>query len=338
MRDLNAIKAISIRQVATALGFELSGNSARCKLPDHEDNRPSFYILKKYNTFKCFGCGRAGDAISLVRAMRGASFPEACNWLTERFGAQVHSSAIRRPKERNEVKSLPATAKASAQEDFSEIYSWLLSHSPLQSSGRAYLISREIGDNTQHHFRIGQIGHDSIRSALQAWDINELKRSGLLSASGRGLVFPNKSILVPFFDHGKVIYLQSRNLPPADAKYRWMNPREISKPVFNTDILQEDFSTIALCEGVTDVLSAYELGHMALGFLGATTQLSTVVIEQLRGKNVEIYGDADGSGRKFATYMEKVLASQGLTAITKRFPAGPKDFNDYLIHTRRNQK
>ncbi len=40
---------------------------ARCPLPDHEDNSPSFTVYPSNNSWFCYGCLRGGDVIELAR-------------------------------------------------------------------------------------------------------------------------------------------------------------------------------------------------------------------------------------------------------------------------------
>jgi DNA primase len=44
----------------------------RCPLPDHDDHDPSFYIFSLPDgteLFKCFGCGRVGNILSIMSAI-----------------------------------------------------------------------------------------------------------------------------------------------------------------------------------------------------------------------------------------------------------------------------
>src|SRR3546814_8347217 len=59
---------------------------ARCRLPGHDDEHPSFSVRSRTNRFNCFACNRGGDAIDLVRIMEGTDFLGACRWLGGRFG------------------------------------------------------------------------------------------------------------------------------------------------------------------------------------------------------------------------------------------------------------
>lgn len=80
---------------AEALIEELSGSPVRmsgqslktkCFLPGHRDNTPSFNYSPRRGTWKCFGCGRGGDVISLVQEAMSLDFNSSVSWLSSRFG------------------------------------------------------------------------------------------------------------------------------------------------------------------------------------------------------------------------------------------------------------
>lgn len=80
-----------------ARGVELirSGKRVKCKcpLPDHpNDNTPSFNIGEfpdggEY--FKCFGCGKSGNVISLIRLMEGKKKGQIVKELSRSHGVDV---------------------------------------------------------------------------------------------------------------------------------------------------------------------------------------------------------------------------------------------------------
>ena len=45
--------------------------------PFHSEKTPSFYVYPDTQSFYCFGCQAAGDAISFVRKINSIDYPEA---------------------------------------------------------------------------------------------------------------------------------------------------------------------------------------------------------------------------------------------------------------------
>lgn len=60
---------VSLKQVSPVL--------YRGMCPLHDDNDPSLHIYTETNTFKCFGCGKWGDAAQFLQYLQGLSYSDA---------------------------------------------------------------------------------------------------------------------------------------------------------------------------------------------------------------------------------------------------------------------
>lgn len=129
----------------------------------HDTASPSFTVSKARNTWRCFGCGEHGDAITLVQKIYGLGFLDACNWLCGHFGiigGDVPLSQLARsvslaasPKPVNPTHSAP-----SATPD-PELYTWLVERcGPVKASlGTTYLQSHGIEPNLAFKFGIVEL-------------------------------------------------------------------------------------------------------------------------------------------------------------------------------------
>src|SRR5205823_12106088 len=84
-----------------------SGSTYKGLCPFHQERTPSFTVSPARGTFKCFGCGEGGDAISFVEKIENVDFVGAIEQLAKRFGVQIEyeeispeADAARRRKER----------------------------------------------------------------------------------------------------------------------------------------------------------------------------------------------------------------------------------------------
>ena len=75
--------------------------------PFHEDSNPSFCVEPGKSWFACYGCGKKGDAATLVMGVQGCTFPEALAFLV---GGKPLSGSSRRPAPRSKSKPPPAPA------------------------------------------------------------------------------------------------------------------------------------------------------------------------------------------------------------------------------------
>lgn len=89
-------KDIPIKEVLLKYGSiegevkEREGFKCRCPLPGHNDSDPSFKVYESTNTFHCFGCGKAGGPIDLLRFIKGlASNKEAESYLSRDYDIDV---------------------------------------------------------------------------------------------------------------------------------------------------------------------------------------------------------------------------------------------------------
>ena len=62
-----------------------AGGTYKGLCPFHQEKTPSFTVSPARGTFKCFGCGEGGDAISFVEKMEQVDFVGAIESLAKRF-------------------------------------------------------------------------------------------------------------------------------------------------------------------------------------------------------------------------------------------------------------
>src|SRR5205823_14090314 len=66
-----------------------AGGTYKGLCPFHQEKTPSFTVSPARGTFKCFGCGEGGDAISFVEKIEQVDFVGAIESLAGRFGVQL---------------------------------------------------------------------------------------------------------------------------------------------------------------------------------------------------------------------------------------------------------
>ena len=82
----------SIVDVMTDYGIRLSerrGKYRKCCCPFHGENTPSFMVDELKGTYKCYGCGESGNAISFVMKHDGLEFPAAVKVLAEKKNIKI---------------------------------------------------------------------------------------------------------------------------------------------------------------------------------------------------------------------------------------------------------
>ena len=203
--------------------------------------------------------------------LNGWDFIAASRWLQDKYlGGLSHARS--KPILLSNAKTSRADPSAYVYDG--PVYDWVLSNCPLQDTGRRYLRGRNITESTLEEFQVGQVGNTKELVALgcEVFGAERLYKSGLISryrdTNRSDLVFSSGYLLFPFLDEGKCQYLQARAIGDESfgidgSVFMGCNrPSTMSVPFA---IPRKYF----LCEGVTDVLSAYELGQNAFALLGA---------------------------------------------------------------------
>ena len=66
-----------------------SGSNYMGLCPFHSEKTPSFSVSPSKSIFKCFGCGVGGDVITFVMKRENLSFPEAVEFLADKYNVRL---------------------------------------------------------------------------------------------------------------------------------------------------------------------------------------------------------------------------------------------------------
>lgn len=348
--DLSLIKQLPILDVATRLGIQVRGKKAMC-FGGHDKSTPSLSFVPNKNIWKCFGCGKGGDAISLVMDVLGCDFRAALDWLADKCSVDARHNVSRRPRIATRYgdtrqlitpKSSPLSSRE--QSEFSsdpELYSWLMSEcgAVTKTGGVQYLESHGIPLDVASRFGIKELCDPGrvFRRMIERWGAERAFRSGL--AWGKGgipecLIWTSYAILFPFHLNTAVEYIQGRRFS-GDPKY--LNPQGISKPLYNVDRFSSlsPGAVIHLCEGVPDAIALEAQGLAAVAVLGATSFRAEWVQLFMR-LDVVLMPDGDSGGETFRRTISGLFIDRGKTVRTVQLPSG-KDVADVLGELRRSK-
>lgn len=94
---MNLIREVKTRadivKVAELYGIELN-RSYKCKCPFHEEKTASFSISPSKQIWKCFGCGKGGDVISLVSELLSVNAFEAAKSINNKLNLGLELGKI----------------------------------------------------------------------------------------------------------------------------------------------------------------------------------------------------------------------------------------------------
>jgi twinkle protein len=87
--ELVKAKADIIEVIGAFVPLKRNGVNYTGLCPFHAEKSPSFTVSKVKGIYKCFGCGKSGDAISFVMDHQNKSYPEAIGILAEKLGVAM---------------------------------------------------------------------------------------------------------------------------------------------------------------------------------------------------------------------------------------------------------
>ena len=83
---LDELQTCDLSIIASQYTVLKSGKKSEIGLcPLHNEKTPSFHVYKDDNRYKCFGCGKSGDAIQLIREVEKIDFTDAVKKACETY-------------------------------------------------------------------------------------------------------------------------------------------------------------------------------------------------------------------------------------------------------------
>ena len=267
--------------------------------PFHDDGKtPSLGVAG--NRWKCFGCGRSGDAIDWLREREGLTFREAC----KRLGSMdlvLTSGKVAQPLP--SVSSLPSSAWQEQAREVTSICQATL-WSDVGARARAWLNQRGLARDTVRSWRLG-------------FNADDQKLCGLWVPRG---------IIIPCLVSGRIWYLKVRRAA-GPAKYSQVAGGQIA--LFGSDTITRH-STVVITEGEFDaILLHQEAGDLvSVVTLGsAAARLRDAWVPCLLGvQRLLVAYDTDIAGTEGAA-MWKVISPHAQRLV----PLAGKDVTDFFL-------
>jgi DNA primase len=304
------------------------GSRLKGLCPFHNEKTPSFNVDVDKGFFKCFGCGKAGDAITFVRETEQLSFTEAVEALGHRYGVAIQYEEGAGPSReerslRQELYDLHEQAAVHFHEAFR-------SPGPAGDFMRAYWVGeRRFTPELADEFKIGAAGPDGggLGAAIQRRKYSEeaLRQCGLffirddamITVGGLRPRFRGR-LMIPIRDHqGRVVAFTARQTaltpqddPSREAKY--VNSPETpiftkGHLLFNLDRARTavgEGRPFVMVEGQLDALRCWSVGlKTAVAPQGTSITDGQLALLRRYHAEVECFFDSDDAGQKAALRM-----------------------------------
>ena len=280
--------------------------------PFHNEKTPSFVVSPSKGLYKCFGCGKGGNAVTFVMEQEAVSYPEALKMVAKRYGIEVREEALSDEEiRRNDDRESMFALNGWAAEYFAN---FLHRDSEGINVGLSYFRQkRGLTEATIKKFGLGfcpSKGDRMSQDALTAGYKQEFLLStglSLVSERNGGLYdrFRDRVIFPVHNISGRIVAFGGRTLRTDKqvAKYQnspeseiYSKKRELYGLYFaKRAIQQQDFAI--LVEGYLDVISMHQAGIENV-VASSGTSLTTEQIRLLGRftKNITVIYDGDSAG------------------------------------------
>jgi len=300
--------------ISEYINLERAGSNYKARCPFHSEKTPSFMVSPQKNIFKCFGCGKSGNALTFLMEYEGLSFGEAVAKLAEKYNIPLKFT-------KNDDDVLFKQRLFQITQKIKEFYQNQLKNSP---EAKRYLKERGILPAVIEKFELGYAPEDSskLRDFAQQEGIKteDLNKIGLITLTEDGRFYDKfrGRIIFPIKDHrGRVVAFGGRVLNPGK------NPKYLNSPeteIYSKgrtlygffearDFLREKKEAI-IVEGYFDLISLYQAGiKNVVATLGtAMTPQQGKLLSKFIKKAVLMF-DSDSAGKKAVVRASKVLLS-----------------------------
>lgn len=325
LRDLKA-RVNLLDVVARTVTLRKVGARHRGLCPFHQEKTPSFYVNPENGFYKCFGCGKAGDAITFVRETEGLGFTEAVETLARRFGVPIEY----------EEGAGPSREERSLRQELFDLHEAVAEHFHQAFKGagpagdfmrRYWTEQRRFSPELAAEFKIGAAdpaGGDLAALLMKKRFSEEaLRQCGLFFASRDGGLVTLGSLkprfrgrlMIPIRDHqGRVVAFTARQteLTPADDPAReakYVNSPETpiftkGNLLFNLDRARThagEGRPFVLVEGQLDAMRCWSVGlKTAVAPQGTAITEAQLALLRRYHAQIECFFDSDDAGQKAA--------------------------------------
>ncbi len=303
--------------------------------PFHQEKTPSFSVSPSKGIFKCFGCGKGGDAARFIMEHEHYSYPEAIRYLANKYNIEIEE----REQTPEEIVAMNERERMFNLNDFACKYytSTLFNTDEGRSVGLSYFKGRDFREATIQKFQLGYSpeGRNAFcQHALKNGYTEEILVKTGLAIKHDNTLFDRFFARVIFPIHnltGKVIGFGGRILDQTKSKAKYLNSPESeiyvkSKSLYGIYFARNAISRADNCllvEGYTDVISMHQAGIENV-VASSGTSLTSDQIRMIRRytKNITILFDGDIAGVNASLRGIDMLLEEGMNVRVVLFPDG----------------
>ncbi len=303
--------------------------------PFHNEKTPSFTVSPAKGIFKCFGCGKGGNAVNFIMEHEHLSYPEALRWLAKKYHIEVEEKEVT-PEEiakQNERESMLVVTQYAARQFTENLFH---GHEGM-ALGLSYFRERGFADAVLRKFEVGYCNEkrdDFTQKAIAAGYRSEYLVASGLTIDREGYLFDRFAGRIMFPIHslsGQVLGFGGRIIKTDAKAAKYVNTPETeiyhkSRIVYGIFQARQAISKEDRCylvEGYTDVLSMHESGveNVVASSGTALTQEQIRLIKRFT-PNITMLYDGDPAGVKASVRGTDMVLEEGMNVRIVMLPEG----------------
>jgi DNA primase len=303
--------------------------------PFHNEKTPSFTVSPAKGIFKCFGCGKAGNAVNFIMEHEKYSYPEALRYLGNKYQIEIEElEPSPEEKQLDTERDSLFSLNAFAQKFYTQT---LLKTEEGKAIGLSYFIERGFREDIIQKFQLGfsPTAWDGFtqHALMNGYAEKYLIDSGLtISKDGKLYDRFRERVMFPIHNlTGKVIGFGGRILTSDKTKPKYVNSPESevynkSRSLYGIWLARNSIvarNNCLLVEGYTDVISLNQAGiENVVSSSGTSLTTEQIKLISKFTRNITILYDGDPAGIKASFRGIDMILEQGMNVKIVLFPDG----------------
>lgn len=304
--------------------------------PFHNEKTPSFYVSPSKGIYKCFGCGKSGNAVGFLMEHEHYTYPEALRYLARKYNIKIEEETLTEEQQvrQNERDSLFHVSEF-AQKYFADI---LNNDEMGRAIGLSYFHQRGMSDEIIKTFGLGYCKEDwndfTNHARRNGYSDQVLEKTGLtiFKEDGKNYDRFRGRVMFPIYSiSGRVMGFSGRILSKEKQAAKYVNSPDseiyskshILYGLFQAKSAISKANKCYLVEGNVDVVSMHQSGVCnTVASCGTSLTNEQIRLIKRYTPNVTILYDGDSAGIKAALRAVNLLFEEGMHVRVVLFPDG----------------
>ncbi len=304
--------------------------------PFHNEKTPSFTVSPSKGIFKCFGCGKGGNAVNFLMEHEQLTYVDSLKWLAKKYHIEVVEKELTaEQREQQDARESMLIVSTFAQKVFTHN---LFETEEGRAVGLSYFKERGFTDKTIKKFELGYCRKSSDSFSRQAlakgYKEKFLIDTGLTIKREDQSYYDRFTERVMFPIHslmGRVIGFGGRTLRTDKKAAKYLNSPESeiyhkSKVLYGLFFAKKSIIQNEKCylvEGYTDVLSMHQAGiENVVASSGTALTPDQIRLIKRFTPNITVLYDGDAAGIKAALRGIDLVLEEGMNVKVVLLPDG----------------